>query len=332
VIFNTDCWISIDDNFSLFFLFNFYSTWPREAAAKAGKLQRDNDEENIFRRKLRGLDAAGTLVKNTKSLVGTVIDAMDPSGRWYQAEITDVDTSSKQSADVESDDETYGSEVVEEKSETQSGEVKAIRVDFSDVGGEEEWINISSDRLAAHKRFTLDSMKSLDQLDTGKKNKEGNGYPKPSSLIVLRKHNTKQPSTFQHKTSICSYPGFGACGLYNLGNTCYANSALQCITYMPLLRSYLLSGKFKRNGDINRDNPLGTGGKVLEAFAELLRDMWSGKSGAMQPLRFKMSLIRAKRRYAGSEQQDSQVSHNCTVHHIIFLSFTISYCASRHIN
>jgi hypothetical protein len=289
-----------------------------------GKLQRDNDEENLFRRKLRGLDARGDLVKNTKLLVGTVIDAMDLSGRWYQAEITDIDTSSKQSTDTESDDDTDSSDIEERHTNAYlSGEVKAIRVDFSDVGGEEEWIDVNSDRLAAHKRFTLDSMKSVDQLDSGKTSNEANGSSKPSSLIVLRKHNTKQPSTFQLHTSICSYPGFGACGLYNLGNTCYANSALQCITYMPLLRSYLLSGQFRRNGDLNRDNPLGTQGKVLEEFAELLRCMWSGKTGATQPLKFRSSLVRAKRRYNGTEQQDSQVSHK--VLQPIFQIWSISF-------
>ena len=77
---------------------------------------------------------------------------------------------------------------------------------------------------------------------------------------------------------------------------------------MPLLRSYLLSGQFKSNGDLNRDNPLGTGGKVLEEFADLLRTMWSGKSGAMQPIKFRSSLAKAKQRYTGTEQQDSQVS------------------------
>ncbi len=248
-------------------------------------------------------------MKNTKSLVGTMIDAMDSSGRWYQAEITDIDTSSKQGTDTESDDDTYSSEIGEEKQDATfiSGEVRAIRVDFSDVGGEEEWIDVNSDRLAAHKRFTLDSMKSIDQLDTGKSNNEGNNNSR-SSLIVLRKHNTKQPSTFQLQTSVCSYPGFGACGLYNLGNTCYANSAFQCITYMPLLRSYLISGQFKRNGDLNKDNPLGTGGKVLEEFADLLKGMWSAKSGAISPSKFRGVLARAKQRYAGTEQQDSQVS------------------------
>ena len=105
---------------------------------------------------------------------------------------------------------------------------------------------------------------------------------------------------------MCTFPGYGACGLTNLGNTCYANSALQCIIYLPLLRSYLLSGQYKTRGDLNRDNPLGTGGKVLEEFVDLLRSMWSAKRGSMAPGRFRAQLGRARSQYAGGDQQDAQ--------------------------
>ncbi len=306
--------------------------WPREAAAKAGKQQMVNDEDKLFRQKLRGLDKDGKLVKNTKALIGTIIDAMDSSGRWYQAEITDIDNSSKQSAEIESDDETCASEPFEERSSPLQipGEVKAIRVDFSDVGGDEEWILVTSYRLAVRERFTLDSMKSVEHVDTGKTSSNSKNYS-----LVLRKNNAKKTKSLKPLSPGCTYPGFGACGLYNLGNTCYSNSALQCITYLPLLRAYLLSGQFKRNGDLNRDNPLGTGGKVLEEFAELLRGMWSGKSGSLQPLKFRHCLVRAKERYAGTEQQDAQVSQmvsNMNVYFLKYFSISLSLTIKELLN
>ena len=35
-------------------------------------------------------------------------------------------------------------------------------------------------------------------------------------------------------------------GLVNLGNTCFLNSVIQCLTYTPPLANYLLSGEHKK--------------------------------------------------------------------------------------
>lgn len=41
------------------------------------------------------------------------------------------------------------------------------------------------------------------------------------------------------------------CGLNNLGNTCFLNSALQCLTYTPPLANYLRSGEHSKTCSIN---------------------------------------------------------------------------------
>ena len=71
------------------------------------------------------------------------------------------------------------------------------------------------------------------------------------------------------------YP-VGVCGLNNLGNTCFMNSAIQCISNVSPLREYVLADDFKEH--INYDNKLGSGGLIASEFAKLMRTMWSESS------------------------------------------------------
>ena len=48
----------------------------------------------------------------------------------------------------------------------------------------------------------------------------------------------------------------GLCGLNNMGNTCFMNSAIQCVSHSIDLTYYFLSGKYK--SDINKNNKQGS--------------------------------------------------------------------------
>ena len=95
----------------------------------------------------------------------------------------------------------------------------------------------------------------------------------------------------------------GICGSVNLGNTCFMNSSIACMSNCTELTYFFLSEQYKK--ELNENNKYGLKGKLAQSWYELLYKYWIENNDTGNPRDLKYIIGEKDPRFRGYSQQDS---------------------------
>lgn len=143
-----------------------------------------------------------------------------------------------------------------------------------------------------------------DDDDSRDSDDEPRTHPSSFALKFLPRFDRSMEVKLRHESRLIAHDGVRATGLVNLGNTCFMNSALQCIGHSPIFREYFLSHRFE--DDINKRNPLGSRGLVTVAYSRLVQALWHERDlSYFIPNKFREEFIKFRHHFEETRQYDS---------------------------
>ncbi|KAJ3823089.1 ubiquitin carboxyl-terminal hydrolase 4 [Lentinula raphanica] len=96
----------------------------------------------------------------------------------------------------------------------------------------------------------------------------------------------------------------GTSGLKNMGNTCYMNAPIQCLSAtVPFARFFT---EVDLKSVINYMNKMNSKGQLTKAFSRLVHDIWHADMPYITPNDFRRTLCSLNAQYMGTSQHDSQ--------------------------
>ena len=145
---------------------------------------------------------------------------------------------------------------------------------------------------------------SQDSHENKKESPTQNPSPAPASEICHVSPFTRTIIDIHDLDSLLTKNvNHGVCGGHNLGNTCFMNSSIACLSNCSELTAYFLTEKFKQN--INKKNKQGLQGKLAYAWYDLLKQYWTTKTRTGDPSAVKSTVAKKVKKFAGYGQQDS---------------------------
>eukprot|EP01129_Flabellula_baltica_P001876 TRINITY_DN1177_c0_g1_i1.p1 TRINITY_DN1177_c0_g1~~TRINITY_DN1177_c0_g1_i1.p1 ORF type:complete len:1153 (+),score=294.55 TRINITY_DN1177_c0_g1_i1:62-3520(+) len=183
--------------------------------------------------------------------------------------------------------------------------------------------DIDSARLLTDRSETLDDLLLADnETIMVEKQKDGQfirnedgtikkkGFKLFSFLFGSTKNDSKSTNSNSRSSGVSNTKSLstksdpGICGLNNLGNTCFMNSGIQCLSNVPPFKEYFVSNAYK--SEINTKNPIGMGGNLATQYGTLIKEMWDGSYKSIAPRSFKKVISKFAPQFSGMNQHDAQ--------------------------